>query len=388
MDQKTGKVKRFGAKPLLGSGAADGPKDMEPADNNGGMNKWLSGITAQLAGQEEEDGFDVRNAPINLFKIDPTNPRELEIEPEEIIENIEVLRLPQKAYSDDDSWISDYEAAVRELFGDNQKTKDCLEVAFFAASLKSPKNVMAPICSWREETTLYIIAGERRYLAHLFMDAQSAVTRIWPEKPDPLEMKILQWQENYLRADLKLSGKITNMRQIIAAWQKKKPDEKITVRKFSSLVAMQKSQASLWLKVAKSKDENLNRAIKAGKLNAIEVAFEISGMDEEGVKAYVSRIDAGENITKELIAAEKSENKLDAEGSSEKEVKQKKSVPALRLNKQKNHQPVAFIVRTVAEKLNVETLNAEIAKLDMDCPNDLQEALSKIFEYLESKGVA
>ncbi len=179
-----------------------------------------------------------------------------------------------------------------------------MNLALFAASLKTPKNIMAPICVWREETSLYLFAGERRYLTHFFMGASHALTRVWHEKPNRFEMKILEWQENHEREDLSIFEKLTNMRQILEEWGKIHPEEKMTVRRFAHLASIGRSQAGVWLKIAKCENIDLNSALKAGRFSGIEPAYELSGMDSKKVKEILSS-HADHLITKEDIFAEK-----------------------------------------------------------------------------------
>ncbi len=67
------------------------------------------------------EDIDVRAVPIDLIHIDPTNPRELEITPDEIKNNIAILRLPVATYGEEDNWIAPYINQVEILFGKTKK---------------------------------------------------------------------------------------------------------------------------------------------------------------------------------------------------------------------------------------------------------------------------
>ena len=111
----------------LGIKKIDKCNSSQTISNNVDDDKWLSGIHSQIIsinGDGIDANVDVRAIPINLIKIDPTNPRELDIEPDEIIKHIDVLRLPKEAFLSSDQWVDDYTKNVKNLFGDTKKAKD------------------------------------------------------------------------------------------------------------------------------------------------------------------------------------------------------------------------------------------------------------------------
>ena len=375
MDQTSSglKVKKLGAQ-------THSTRSTDTEENS--ANRWVQGISNQLhseeSGSDLDNDLDVRAVPIDLIAIDPTNPRELDIEPVELKEHLGHIKLPDSAYGDDDEWIDEYEGHIKSIFGDTKKAQDCLNIALFAAALKSPKNILSPICTWREETTFYLFAGERRYLAHFFFGASHALTRVWHKKPTRLEMKILEWQENHERDDLSLSEKITNMRQILEEWRKANPDQKMTVRKFGRIVSISRTRAALWYKVASSENKELDNALKTGRISNIETANELAGLSNAKAKTYINRLMAGENVTKELIITE---TKKPAKGASKNG---KVPTPTFKLNNKADIKPVVYIVEAVLEKIGNTELSNEIRISSLKKPKELSDALTKIVGYIEN----
>jgi len=348
-----------------------------------GTHKWLQGIRSQFDEITAPEDLNVQFIPLHLIYTDPSNPRELEIAKDEIQANIDRLRLPEDAFQEDGEWYEAYSERAVELFGDTKKARDILSIARFASDLKRPENLINPISVWREETSFYLFAGERRFLAHVLLEAQYIATRVWKDKPSSFDKTILQWQENHSRENLSLWETICNMEQILEEWSKIFPTSKMTVRKFAQLVSVKRSQAAVYLKVVSSKDKGLQGAMKAGNIKAIEVAHELVCLNSKERKEYVARIQAGEIITKEMIVAGKKEQSVTVQ--PQKPLSQVKQV-ALKLNKKANPQPVAFIVNTVVEKLNEGGLTERIKRFDLDDPSGLSAALTELLDYIDKEG--
>ena len=382
VEENTRKSKPLGGGIRAGSSSSSISKE---AENGSNANRWIAGIEAQLgdstSADELESGLDVQAVPLENIKIDDSNPRELAIEPDEIRAQIGILKLPTEAYGEGDEWIATYEGRVKATFGDTKKADDCIKLAMFAASLKSPKNIMAPICTWREETTFYLFAGERRYLAHFFMGASHAITRIWHHKPNAYEIKILEWQENHEREDLSVHEKLTNMRQILRERKIMHPEERMTVRTFSRIISIGKSQAGVWFKLATCTNELLNSAIKSGVVNNVNVAYELAGLDSAEIEKHLKEVSNGQPASNDSSG--------ESSGVREK-AKVKKSLPSaqvLRLNKKANLAPARFIVSTVAESIGDDELKDELDALNLEDPKGLTKALSVLLEFIESKVV-
>ena len=343
-------------------------------------NSWVTGIGSQLLTDDSindlEEDLDVRAVPLDLISINPTNARELDIEPDDLRTNLGEIKLPAEAYSDDADWIDDYGERIRKLFGDTRKSEDCIETARFAASLKSPKNILNPITTWRDETTFHLIAGERRFLAHFFLNASHAITRIWHNKPSPFDIKLLEWQENHERDELELEEKIRNMRQILEEWGKANPDEKMTVRKFAGIVSISRTQAALWYKVARCNDDRFNKALNNGLMSSIETANELAGLSATKLSTYLDRMEYGERITKDVIAKEG--KKAGSKGRA------KASKGTFQINNKANMQPVIFIVKTVLEKIDSPELNSRIEVDSLQKPKEITAALTAIVDHLEN----
>jgi len=215
------------------------------------------------------------------------------------------------------------------------------------------------------------------------MGASHILTRIWHEKPSGLAVKVLEWQENNEREDLSFHEKLINIRQILERWIIEKPSEKLTVRTFGRIVSMKKSQAAVWYKVANSRSEVLNDAIKTGVVTSVELAYELLSVATEELPAFIERLRAGEKINKAQIHGEKLVGK-----QSSVNTKMAVKHQSLKFNAKADTKPVAFVVRTVAQKIDSPALNAQLEKLDYAKPKDLSKALLTLMEFIETEGVS
>lgn len=384
---------------IVKSSDKGGRKDIHvvaPGKEQNGVNKWLSGIQDQVTDISTDSNLDedveIKAVPISLILIDKSNPRDLSVEPEDLVEHQDTIKLPEEAYGESDDWVEPYKKKIQLAFGEGQKTKDVMELALFAAAIKSPKNIMFPICVWREETSFFIFAGERRYLTHYFFNASHALVRIWHEKPTPLEMKILQWQDNQEKKDLTTHEKLVNVRQILDEWSKVNVGKKMTVRNFAQLISMGRTLAGQWLKVSQCTHSGFDEALKAGLIGGIEPAYEMACLNEEKLNEYVQRIQSGEKITKEVVEAEtttldKNTNRGSNSSNGDSDNKKQKRVSPIKFNNKANPKPVVFMIKTVAEKLESRELLDSLNQIDFDKPKDITKALSLVFEYLEQNEV-
>lgn len=356
---------------------------IETIDN--GSNKWLNGISDQLSSPSLDEDIDVKAIPLNLINIDLTNPRELDIEPNDIISNIEILRLPSKAFNNIDSdWVEGYYEKINGLFGDSKKSSDLLNVAMFAASIKSPKNLINPITVWREETTFYLFAGERRYLAHLILEASHIVTRIWAEKPNPFDIRLLQWQENTQRENLSLHEKLINMKQILGEWNVLNPTQKMTVRKFGHILTMGKSQAGQYLRLVLTTNAALLVAIKANKIRVLDEACVLEGMSKDELHDYLENSEnksinnASDQNKQRTNESNKSEQNHDGKATSKYQL-------AIKVNKNANIKTISFIADALLKEIASTELNHLVEGYDLKNSKEMGSMLNTILEYLEAK---
>ncbi len=357
-------------------------------ENGGGVNKWLSGIQDQtqdsLNQSELNNDIEIRAVPISLIMIDPTNPRDLSVTPDELDKHLETIKLPPEAFLENDDWIEPYEAKIQSVFGDTEKTKDIMGLAAFAAAIKSPRNIMSPICVWREDSTFYIFAGERRYLSHYFLGAAHVIVRIWYEKPSQLDMKVLQWQENHEREDLKPYEKLVNIRQILHEWKTFNPNKKITVRSFAQLISMGRTQAAQWLKVSQCNYSSLNQALETCLIGGVESAYELACMESDQVDRCIEKIQAGGTVSK-TIADEKTQFSTNKAGNVDETTSDNTAsdIVPIKFNRKADPKPVAFMLKSVAEKMGDDALIQALGKFNFKKPSHVNKAISMVFDHLK-----
>lgn len=132
--------------------------------------------------------------PMDKVEIDPLNPRELYIQPHELLSPLNSKDLRYK-----------------------EKEKE-LEALTSLSKTINDTDLLNPIVVYPFLDKYRIAAGERRYLASILGKKSTIQARIKPEKPTELELRILQWVENYERVDLPLNDRIRNIQLVLKAY--------------------------------------------------------------------------------------------------------------------------------------------------------------------------
>jgi ParB family chromosome partitioning protein len=137
----------------------------------------------------------IQAIPIKKIKIDPHNPRELEL-PVRLNESIEDLinHVPS--------------ATISKLGLDS-----------LAESIKT-QGVINPILVYKNNDHYQLIAGHRRTLAAVLAQKIDIPAKILNHKPDELQISQLQWIENIEREDLSLWERLCNLEKIVSSFKK------------------------------------------------------------------------------------------------------------------------------------------------------------------------
>lgn len=193
---------------------------------------------------------------------DPNNPRKILLTPEEIKNEI---HRPDTNFATFSNKISALPEKLEQL---NQLKR-------LADSIKS-NGLINAIVAYKQHDTLYIVTGERRFLACVLLGYTSAPVKILRKKPDELQMRIIQWDENDNREDLSTWDKLLNIDQVRIAYERS-VKKNISARKLADLLKIGKSISSTYINLLKLDDNStIKQALKNNKLKSIESAEYIS----------------------------------------------------------------------------------------------------------------
>lgn len=344
-------------------------KPQEPTQTT--ANRWVQSSSSMELDSPED--MDIRQILTDLVVVDPENARGLEIKPEQIREHIDLLKI-NKQDTDFDDWKQAYEAKAAKLFN-GLTLVDLMDVAEFAFKLGSPENLINPVLVWREETRFHLIAGERRYLAHLLLGATHISANILDPKPDDVKISLFQYGENHDRSDIRFKGTIVNHRRTIREWEKQH-DTKISVRKFAALKSIGKSKAAQLLKIAKDQREAFNHALNNNLITSIEQGYELSSMDDESLNNAVA-----------MLVAPAAELKGESPPKKPAPKKPAKFPSSFKVTKKANKAALGYMVSAVLKGLDSKELEERIGHYDMSKTAELSEALEEIVHYIEDKFV-
>lgn len=255
-------------KPLLGG--AKSKNTSEPGSESSTnysetKAEFVQSINTQLS---KINFLNAKFLPISSVHLDPNNPRELSIE----IKDVKLgPKLPEKPF--DDEMQDDFKELLKTYFekdkNKKQKIQDYFSIALLASTIRTPENLMQPICVYEKGNKYIVLAGERRTLAHYVMGAQHIAANII-EEPNEKEKAVMQYIENSAREDLPLKDKFKAIKKILQYY-----GTAISVRSLANILKLSKSQAQKYAKICKEENVLFVRAIESGVLTSPEDAYNL-----------------------------------------------------------------------------------------------------------------
>ena len=255
-----------------------------------GSRKWAHGVKAQV--DRTGDPINTRLVPLGTISLDSNNPRRMAVNSDEV--HSTSLRCPippawltgQTPASND--WDEFNAAVLKEL--SQEKAEDYLKLVLLGLSIRDYEGLINPITVFVGDsgTDLRLIAGERRYLAHVLLQQHSVVAKILHNQPTRFEIDLMQWHENNQREDLSLGDSILNVERLVKGWFETKSAE-VSVRQLVALAGITQANAHRFLTVLKSphKDAILS-LIEGHQIGSLSKAATLASMSRAEFAAYLS----------------------------------------------------------------------------------------------------
>ncbi len=196
---------------------------------------------------------------LTRVEIDPDNPRNLAITPEEISKGISLADEQPK-----------------------EKLEELEKLQGLAETIKS-KGIINPVVVYKYAEKYRLVAGERRYLASLLAGKDDIQAKILSEKPKGVDLRLLQWIENTEREDLSLKDRIGNVKSIIDEYKKVNPNIATTATLLKTLINISLSQATAYIAVLNAPSDVADE-IEAGKLNNLDKVAFIAKIDSPNIR--------------------------------------------------------------------------------------------------------
>lgn len=137
------------------------------------------------------------------------------------------------------------------------------------------KGVMNPIVVYKYGDKYRLVAGERRFLASIIAGKEDIQARILAAKPQPLDLRLLQWIENTEREDLSLKERMGNVRAIVNEYNKERGKVELSATLLKELMGISLPQASCYMSVLQA-PEDIIESIDLGKINNLDKAAYIA----------------------------------------------------------------------------------------------------------------
>ncbi len=226
-----------------------------------GISDSLSqGLTDTINIVENDVGL-YRNVviPIDRLEPDPENPRKLGL-----------------SLADIHNGIKKSDVAFE------QKNNDREKILSLAESIKK-SGLINPIVVYKKGEKYRIVAGERRYLATLYLNKTEIEARVFQQRPNSFELKLIQWYENTERDDLSLHERIENIRALSTAYNANNTQAALSTSLLHKMTGLSLSQASCYLSVL-SAPTDIATAIQVGAVTSLDKAALLANCEKAEVR--------------------------------------------------------------------------------------------------------
>lgn len=328
-------------------------------DESQGSRKWAEGVKSQISGATHHQSLNVRYLPLKQLTLDPDNPRRLSVSLNQVRDLRELYPLEPSWIAGDiaTEWWDDYIDQVGQSVSGKSLT-DYMGLVNLAVAIKSHERLINPVTVYSEEsgTDLKLIAGERRYLAHVLLGEELIAARILAGRPDTLEKDILQWEENNQRVDLTFSEQVHNLKRLVDGWEKLR-GKRLSVSQLVSLAGLPRVTAHRYLTVIRYENPQLMELIEAGKIGSLRKAADLAALSFSQLQAWLTP-----------------------------EKPPSGPAPIFVIKRSKNYDPIKKILRIACQQLGGKTYLKMIDNQVLDTPEAIAAAFDQLVVHV-SKGM-
>ncbi len=340
----------------------------------GGAKKWTEALTSHTEGGGH---LNVQSIPLEVVQQDPENSRRYLISMDDV-KNGPKLTATEFDEEMQEQLISEVTAFFSGVADKDKKIEEYLSLGQLASSIGSAEGLLNPITVYMEQMMFHLVAGHRRTLAHFILGEKQIAAHILPNKPNKLMRGVLQWRENEDRQDLSLVERLSNVRRVVQAWEEQS-NVVISVRKLMSLLSLKKTQSTWFSKVIKEADPAFRQAIESGIIRSLEVAYNISSMDDMSERhALISQLKNGAPY-----AFNQLKKKIKPSLKNTLQKAEKTEHYGLVLKKTTNIPVIVKMIQAAVKLPELEAHKNELKKLNLKRPKDVLAAWQIIYQLLE-----
>lgn len=211
------------------------------------------GLTEAISIAENGAGI-FRNTvvPLSRIELDPENPRNI---------RLTLHDLPYGPQKNDPLYL--------------QKQAEFEKLTALAKTIET-RGLIQPIAVYKQGELYRVAAGHRRCLACIILGKKEIEARVFNEKPNKLELKLVQLIENTAREDLSLQERMHNIKEIVTEYQEK-TDKPITAEILHNITGVSLTLAKYHLSILNAPADVLD-AINEGRIQNLEKAALIANL--------------------------------------------------------------------------------------------------------------
>jgi ParB family chromosome partitioning protein len=190
--------------------------------------------------------------PLSAIEFDPENPRELSIKIEDALYGVQQDDIAYKKKMKELESLKEMAETIKK-YG----VRNAVEIYKFGAGYR-------------------LIHGERRCLSSILAGKKDIPAKVLDEKPNDLDVRLLQFIENVQREDLSLYETLKNIRQILNEYKRPEiPESKIDANFLEGLINRSRTVCFNYLSVLNATSE-IQEAIQNGKIRSLEKAVVVA----------------------------------------------------------------------------------------------------------------
>lgn len=248
------------------------------------------GIRDQIDIQEHAGEGELKIVKLERVQLNPHNPRKTHITKEYLYELLTKTQQSSEGKFGDDT----YNQALLKIIADlkDPVMVERLEKLYYLAESIQNKGLIQPISIMVQTDGAYqIVAGERRFLAHLLMGRETIRAIVREQSSDELSNRILSLLENINREDLSTGEKIDYIEQLVQLHEQN-TGKKINAANLSLMIHESQRSCRRYLRYLAA-SEAIREQIRQGQLSSIrdiETALKVKADASEEISAPVKEL--------------------------------------------------------------------------------------------------
>lgn len=328
-----------------------------------GVSQALSRGLSETIHVVENNASVYRSAviPLSRIELDPDNPRKLSITLDDV----------RHGFDKHDN-----------LF--DKKTAELERLKEMAATIES-SGIINPIVVYKHGEFYRVVAGERRCLASTIAGKNEIEARVFNDKPQGYELKLIQWIENTAREDLSLNERIGNINDIIREYHNQHGTDVVTATLLKTITGLSLSQANFYVTVLKG-PADVKAAIEHDHIRNLDKAAAIASV--ESAELRKEAIDAclqGCTLKdlRAIIAKQKTASKI--KPIQPQKQKRGRAVTRVNMGFTLHTEVIQKIVNSVINQTEFEKYAPGFAKVDWKHIDHTTQAFRKLIDILENE---